>query len=91
MLIMTPILLSACSGCNPVKPEDPCADRPIYEPYKIDVPQRPTLASSNLQYADAPGVTVRVVESDFSLLVEYAQKLENIVKALPQDVVVPKK
>jgi len=75
------------SGCVTI-PQDQCADRPIYKPYKVEIPDRPVLVS-NASLA-TEGEVVRAVESDLSALAEYAQKLENLIKALPQNLSVPK-
>lgn len=76
------LLISGCSlFAN--KPDAPAADRPIYKPYKIDIPPRPTL-SSDKEYA-TDGAVVRGVESDLTELSEYATKLENLIRALPKE------
>lgn len=80
------IVAFGCTACNPVKPDDVCADRPIYKAYNIDLPARPKLTSGN-QISE--GDTVRAVEEDMSLLAEYAEKLENLLKSLPKNISVP--
>ena len=82
-ILLLPIFLAGCHWGN-VRPEDPCADRPIYKPYKIDVPQRPKLTTDTTANS-TDGETVRAVESDYSKLMEYAQKLENLISSLPKD------
>jgi hypothetical protein len=84
-LYLIPLLSFLLMGaaCNPGKPKDPCADRPIYKPYSIDVPPRPVLTSDKPLTSD--GLVVRAVQEDLSLLSEYAQKLENLIKSLPSD------
>lgn len=75
------------AGCETI-PKDQCADRPIYKPYKVEIPDRPVL-TSNVTLA-TEGEVVRAAETDLSLLAEYAQKLENLIKALPQNLSIPK-
>jgi hypothetical protein len=79
-----PFILSACCT-NP--PANPCADRPIYKPYKIEMPIRPKLESATMS-ALTDGLVVRSVENDFSKLIEYSQKLENILTTLPSDIAI---
>lgn len=85
-ILLIPFLLAGCHWGN-TRPEDPCADRPIYKPYKIDVPQRPQL-STDKTGPSSDGETVRAVESDYSKLMEYAQKLENLIRSLPNDLAI---
>lgn len=76
------ISISGCGLC-PNRPDSPPADRPIYKPYKIDMPVRPTLSSDREYVTD--GAIVRSVESDLTELSEYATKLENLIRALPKE------
>jgi hypothetical protein len=78
-LLAVPLMGAAC---NPDKPQDPCADRPIYKAYQIELPSRPVLTST--VQAKTEGEVVRAAEDDLSLLSEYAQKLENLIKSLPK-------
>lgn len=84
IILCLALFLSACETI----PKDQCADRPIYKPYKIELPQRPILTSSVTLATE--GEVVRAVETDLSLLAEYAQKLENLVNSLPQNLATPK-
>lgn len=91
LIYLLPLLAVPLMGasCNPSKPRDPCAEVPIYKPYSVDIPTRPVLSSSVELKSD--GEVVRAVQNDMSLLTEYAQKLENLLKALPSNLVTPDK
>jgi len=84
LLLISCLILNGCASWTKT-PKDPCADRPIYKPYQIEVPVRPNLMSSSSNETTSAGELVRTVEKDYMLLQEYAQKLENLINALPKD------
>jgi hypothetical protein len=82
LLVSIPFITGA--ACNPTLPQEPCAEVPIYHPYTIEVPVRPVLNADKITDRDSEGVIVRIIEDDYSLLMEYALKLENIIRAIPK-------
>ena len=78
------LIISGC--CNPPKCEQ-CADRPIYQPYTIELPVRPKLIIAPNTANE--GVIVRSIEQNMSSLAEYAEKLENLLFSLPKTLSVP--
>ncbi len=85
LLLIVPAFLIGCAPIPP-KPQDPCIVAPIYKPYKIDIPERPKLESDQITDTTTDGVVVRTIESDMSKLIEYALKLENILKSIPSNI-----
>jgi hypothetical protein len=75
-LICVAIFLVAC---NPVRPDQPCGDIPVWKAPQIDVPERPTLRGSTegLQ-------TIRLMELDVIDLTQYSIKLENIINTIKE-------
>jgi len=80
-------LFGVLAGCDTMPTVDQCADRPVYRPYIIVMPDRPTLNTN--QTISTPGEVVRSVELDLSTLAEYAEKLENLLLAIPSNIGVP--
>ena len=81
------LLLPFMFGC--VTLQEPCIERPIYKPYTFDKPSRPKMVAANIGELTDPGDVGRMIQSDFINLMEYAEKLENIINAIPNNVGVP--
>ncbi len=78
-IILLPLFLFGCATTQE-PPKDPCADRPVYKEYSIEVPKRPVLGTNS--DITNHGDLSRSVQKDFSSIAEYAEKLENIVKSI---------
>lgn len=72
-------------GCATPLVQPACGEKPVFKKYDIVMPDRPVLQVDQLTDKSTIGEAARVYENDLANVLEYALKLENVIKPIAED------